>query len=72
MAISKFANGQRLRFVALGLHFKTPLAARGSLGIPSRPHVEDGEVVLQKREELGECRKECSTLIHACRVLPRR
>lgn len=30
---------------------------------------KDGEVTLQKREELGECRKECSTLIHACRAV---
>ncbi|CAL1127586.1 unnamed protein product [Cladocopium goreaui] len=30
---------------------------------------KDGEVTLQKREELGECRKECSTVIHACRAV---
>eukprot|EP00434_Breviolum_minutum_P023946 symbB.v1.2.021132.t1/scaffold1809.1/size100517/7 len=30
---------------------------------------KDGEVMLENKTEVGECRKECTTLMHACRAV---
>lgn len=37
--------------------------------LPFAESWEDGEVMLENKTEVGECRKECTTLMHACRFL---